>query len=390
MNAVQLYNVNKTFRLYGKPINRLKEIIFRRPYHKKFEALKNISFRVEQGETIGIIGDNGSGKSTLLKVISGILPINEGTLLTSGRTSALLELGAGFHQEFTGRQNIYLNASLFGLGNEEIEQKEPEIIEFSDLDDFIDRPVKIYSSGMYVRLAFAIATSINPDILIVDEALSVGDQRFQKKSIERMIQFRDQGKTIIFCSHSPYLVSELCNRAIWIHKGEIMEIGGTERVINSYEKWCLRKDQEQELDQKRNSPILIKKVQVLDNQRKELRTAKRDDDLVVSIEMYSRRATEIHIGVGFQKISGESIFGVNTRSDLLSSLVVEGAKTIEVSFPKIQLISGSYQVFGVILDEHALHVYDLKLSPEFDIEKTSSEYGFVFMEHIWKTNQLWS
>lgn len=388
MNAVELYHINKTFRLYGKPIDRLKEIILRRPYHQKFVALKNITFKVKKGETIGIIGDNGSGKSTLLKVICGILPINEGTLRTSGRTSALLELGAGFHQEFTGRQNIYLNASLFGLDKEEIKEKEQEIIDFSALGEFIDRPVKIYSSGMYVRLAFAIATSINPDILIVDEALSVGDQRFQKKSIERMMQFRNQGKTIIFCSHSPYLVSELCNRAIWIHNGEIMEIGDTERVINCYEKWCLSKDQDQNQETPNNSPILIENIRVFDDQGSPLESARRNDELVVSVRMFSREPTEVHIGIGFQKISGESIFGVTTKADLISSLTVEGSKTIEVSFPNIQLISGSYQAFGVILDEHGLHVYDLKLSPAFDIEKTSSEYGVVFMEHIWKTNQL--
>jgi ABC-type glutathione transport system ATPase component len=243
---------------------------------------------------------------------------------------------------------------------------------------------------MYVRLAFAIATSIDPDILIVDEALSVGDQRFQKKSIERMMQFRKLGKTIIFCSHSMYLVSELCDRALWIHNGEIVENGETERIIQSYEKWCLSKDQGQTREQDSGAPVLVENVEIQDQTRAPLKSAKRHDGLIVAIRIYAREPLQVHIGVGFQKISGESIFGVTTKGDKTSSLLVDGRETIEVHFPDIQLISGAYQAFGVVMDEHALHVYDLKLSSAFDIEKTSAAYGVVFMEHTWKTNQLLS
>ncbi len=387
MNAIELKNISKTFRLYNKPIDRLKEIILRRPYHRSFTALQDISFAVKQGKTFGIIGENGSGKSTLLKIIAGILPASTGSINKTGRVSALLELGAGFHPEFTGRENIYLNASLFGLEKEEIEEKEGEIINFSALDEFIDRPVKIYSSGMYVRLAFAIATSIDPDILIVDEALSVGDQRFQKKSIERMMSFRNQGKTIIFCSHSMYLVSELCDRAMWINSGQLQEVGDTEKIISAYEKWCMSKEQYQPQEAHQSSPIRIKNIQVLNSKQQTLQTAQKGDEIKVAFEIDCREKTDVHLGVGFQKISGESIFGVTTKADAISSISIENHQYIEVTFFDIQLISGSYQAFGLILDEHALHIYDLKLSPVFDVERISAEYGFLYMEHQWKVNQ---
>ena len=211
MFRVNVQNVGKEYRLYAKPHDRLWEALFRKPKHDLFKVLSDISFNVALGQSLGIIGDNGAGKSTLLKLLAGTIHPTTGNIEVNGRVAALLELGAGFHPEFTGRQNIHLNASLLGIPEEEIKLKENEIIEFAELEQFIDRPVRTYSSGMYVRLAFSIATTVDPEILIIDEALAVGDMAFQKKCITRMNFFKEQGKTMLFCSHSMYLVQELCD-----------------------------------------------------------------------------------------------------------------------------------------------------------------------------------
>jgi ABC-type polysaccharide/polyol phosphate transport system ATPase subunit len=232
--SVEVHNVSKTYRLYDRPVDRLKEAVLRRPFHRPFQPLREVSFVVPQGGILGIIGDNGAGKSTLLKILAGTLTPSTGQVLHRGRVAALLELGAGFHQEFSGRQNIYLNASLLGLSDAEIGQREAGIIEFSELAEFIDRPVKTYSSGMYVRLAFSIATSVDPDILIIDEALSVGDAHFQKKCVNRMMQFKEQGKTMLFCTHSMYQIQELCDQVLWLDHGAMQRLDSATEVINAY------------------------------------------------------------------------------------------------------------------------------------------------------------
>jgi ABC-type polysaccharide/polyol phosphate transport system ATPase subunit len=235
MTAIAVREVSKVYRLYRKPSDRLWEALLRRPRHRAFRSLEQVSFAVDRGECLGIIGDNGAGKSTMLKIIAGTLTPTAGKIETHGRVAALLELGAGFHYEFTGRQNIWINAALMGLERDEIAAREAAIIDFAELGEFIDRPIKTYSSGMVVRLAFAIATSVDPDILIIDEALSVGDHYFQKKSIDRMLAFKERGKTILFCSHAMYLVNQLCERAIWFEHGRLREEGPATHVTAAYE-----------------------------------------------------------------------------------------------------------------------------------------------------------
>ncbi|MEE4358999.1 MAG: ABC transporter ATP-binding protein, partial [Desulfococcaceae bacterium] len=227
-------NISKTYRLYQKPSDRLKEAVFRKPCHQSIHSLQDISFTVAGGQSLGLIGENGAGKSTLLKILAGTLTPTSGKAEINGRVAALLELGAGFHSEFTGRQNINLNALLMGLTQHEIREKETAMIEFADIGEFIDRPIKTYSSGMVVRLAFSIATSVDPEILIIDEALSVGDQRFQQKCVERMIRFREQGKMLIVCSHSMFMINELCTQTMWLDHGRMRSFGDTASVISEY------------------------------------------------------------------------------------------------------------------------------------------------------------
>ena len=202
--AISAKNLTKAYKLYDNHSDRVKEVLnpFRKPFHRIFYALSDVSFIIQRGETVGIIGRNGSGKSTLLQIISGILQPTTGDIETHGRISALLELGAGFNPEFTGRQNIYINASILGLSKKEIENRFPEIVAFADIGDFIEQPMKIYSSGMYVRLAFAVAINVNPEILIIDEALAVGDTYFQAKCFDKFREFQEKGITILFVTHA--------------------------------------------------------------------------------------------------------------------------------------------------------------------------------------------
>lgn len=234
MSALIASNLAKAYRRYHKPIDSLKELVFRRQYHEQFWALKGVSFTCEPGGVLGVVGDNGAGKSSLLKLLAGTMQPTQGELVVNGRVSAILELGSGFHPDFTGLENIHLGCAVLGLSATQIAAKVDDIIDFSELADFIDQPVKTYSSGMFVRLAFAVVTSVDPDILIVDEALSVGDQHFQKKSMDRMMSFKTQGKALVFCSHSLYHVKELCQRAIWLDKGVIKALGDSGDVIDQY------------------------------------------------------------------------------------------------------------------------------------------------------------
>jgi lipopolysaccharide transport system ATP-binding protein len=236
--AIDVRGVSKVFNIYTQPIDRLKQAIFRgkRTFFKPFAALNNVSFTVPRRQTVGIIGENGSGKSTLLQIIAGLLNASAGTAAVDGRVSALLELGAGFNPVFSGRENIYMNAAILGLGKEEVDERFDEIVKFSGLADFLDRPVETYSSGMYVRLAFSIAVCVDPDILIVDEALAVGDEAFQRKCFARIEEMQDRGATILFVSHSAGMITQLCDRAVLLDHGEIIADGTPKDVIAQYRR----------------------------------------------------------------------------------------------------------------------------------------------------------
>jgi len=243
--AIKVETLTKTYKLYDSPAARLKEALHWRgkKYHKDFHALNDVSFEIKKGETVGIIGKNGSGKSTLLKIITGVLSPTRGKVTINGRISALLELGAGFNPEYTGMENIYFQGNLMGYSNEEMANKVDAIIEFADIGDFINQPVKSYSSGMFARLAFAVAINVDPDILIVDEALSVGDFAFQYKCFMKFKEFQSENKTVIFVTHSMQEVIRSCYRAIFIHEGSLIEDSyNVEQVVLNYETVLRDKD----------------------------------------------------------------------------------------------------------------------------------------------------
>jgi len=238
--AIEVKHVYKDFKMYYDKATSLKEwlIFWNRRTNEKLHILKDINLNVKKGEALALIGTNGSGKSTLLKLITRIIYPTKGEIIVHGKVASLLELGAGFHPDFSGRENIYFNASIFGMTKKEIDDKVNEIIEFSELQEFIDSPVRTYSSGMYMRLAFSVAISVKADVLLIDEILAVGDEHFQQKCYAKMEELRDQGITIVFVSHSMPTVNKFCNRAAWIKDGEIKMLGPTKEVTDAYLKEC--------------------------------------------------------------------------------------------------------------------------------------------------------
>ena len=232
-------NVYKTFNVYLDKANTIKEkilFLFSRNKKEKREVLQGINLKINKGEVVALIGTNGSGKSTLLKLMTKIIYPNKGKIETNGKLTSLLELGAGFHPDFSGRENIYFNASIFGLTRKEIDERIDDIIKFSELENFIDNPVRTYSSGMYMRLAFSVAINVDADILLIDEILSVGDEHFQNKCFEKMLDLKKEGKTMVFVTHSMQSVKKLCNRTIWLCDGKIIMDGNTNEVVEEYIK----------------------------------------------------------------------------------------------------------------------------------------------------------
>ena len=241
--AIKVTHVSKTFKLYYDKANTLKEklLFFSRKNKSKdsiLQVLKDINLDIEKGESVALIGTNGSGKSTLLKLMTKIIYPNKGRITTNGKLTSLLELGAGFHDDFTGRENIYFNASIFGLTRKQIDEKIDEIIDFSELHDFIDNPVRTYSSGMYMRLAFSVAINVQADILLIDEILAVGDQHFQEKCFNKLKELKKEGKTIVIVTHNINQVKQFCDRAVWLYKGEIRKDGPVGEVLEEYLKVC--------------------------------------------------------------------------------------------------------------------------------------------------------
>ncbi|EMK6856219.1 ATP-binding cassette domain-containing protein, partial [Vibrio cholerae] len=248
--VISVEGLSKYYKLYNSPKSRLLEALhpFKKKYHETFYALDGITFKIKNGETIGIIGKNGAGKSTLLKILTGVVQPSEGAIRVKGKIASLLELGAGFNPEMTGLENIYLNGTLMGFSRSEIDGKIKNIIDFADIGDFVYQPVKMYSSGMFARLAFSVAINVNPDILIIDEALSVGDIRFQLKCMEKFDEFRKLGKTILFVTHDINAVKRFCSSCIWINNGKLEAIGNTDFVTDRYLDFLKSQDEENSVE----------------------------------------------------------------------------------------------------------------------------------------------
>ncbi|MEX2470510.1 MAG: polysaccharide ABC transporter ATP-binding protein [Pseudohongiellaceae bacterium] len=398
-------SLNKEFKIYERPQDRLYEILSRRRRHHVYHVLSDISFAVPEGRSLGIIGDNGAGKSTLLKLLVGTLQPTSGDIVMNGQVAALLELGAGFHPDFTGRRNIYLNASLLGVPDEDIRELEKDIIAFSELDYFIDRPVKTYSSGMYVRLAFSIATMVRPDILVIDEALSVGDMAFQKKCVQRMNEFREQRKTMVFCSHSMFHVQELCDTAIWLDQGRIREIGDSDSVVGHYEDFCnskktyhnIREDLpangEQTKDQQSGQPLQDCRITALsvrspDGEELNSLTPLSDVRLEMEVEVLADEI-EGHFGFAFMKSAEEPVASFLTTN---SEGVPRGPYhkgdrfTVALTVRRLAMRVGDFYVIGGLADKSGLLWYETKFSRLLHVAANKG-VGPMIMESEWSVTR---
>jgi ABC-type polysaccharide/polyol phosphate transport system ATPase subunit len=404
MTRIAVNNLYKDFKIYDKPQDRLVEIILRNPRHKVYHVLSDISFALADGKSLGIIGDNGAGKSTLLKLLVGILQPTSGSIQLKGQVAALLELGAGFHPEFTGRRNIYLNAALLGVPDENIPDIENDIIEFSELDYFIDRPVKTYSSGMFVRLAFSIATMVRPDILVIDEALSVGDMAFQKKCVQRMNEFREQQKTMVFCSHSMFHVQELCDTAIWLDKGKIQEIGDSDKVVGHYEDYCnskkvyhsIREDMPHENNTESNNEepkvqdCKINSLTVNSPEGIELTSLTPLNDVVLQMEVeVLADGIEGNFGFAFMKSAEEPVASFLTTDidHIEKGPFHKGDKfTVSLTVKNLAMRVGDFYVLGGLADKSGLLWYETKFSQLLHINANKG-VGPLLMQSEWKVDQ---
>ncbi len=405
MTRIAVNNLYKDFKIYDKPQDRLVEIILRNPRHKVYHVLSDISFALADGKSLGIIGDNGAGKSTLLKLLVGILQPTSGSIRLKGQVAALLELGAGFHPEFTGRRNIYLNAALLGVPDENIPDIENDIIEFSELDYFIDRPVKTYSSGMFVRLAFSIATMVRPDILVIDEALSVGDMAFQKKCVQRMNEFREQQKTMVFCSHSMFHVQELCDTAIWLDKGKIREIGDSDKVVGHYEDYCnskkvyhsIREDMPHENntgssnEEPKVQDCKINSLTASSPEGIELTSLTPLDDVVLQMEVeVLADGIEGNFGFAFMKSAEEPVASFLTTdiNHIEKGPFHKGDKfTVSLTVKNLAMRVGDFYVLGGLADKSGLLWYETKFSQLLHVDANKG-VGPLLMQSEWKVDQL--
>jgi homopolymeric O-antigen transport system ATP-binding protein len=381
-DVISLQQASKSYQLYEHAHHRLLEVITGKPYHKTIDALAPFSLQVPHGQVLGLVGNNGAGKSTLLKLITGTAALTEGKMTINGHIVALLELGAGFHPELTGHENIYLYASILGIKREEIKQKYDAIVEFSGLKEFIHNPVKTYSSGMFIRLAFSVATCVDPDILIIDEALSVGDGSFANKSFKRIMEFKEKGKTILFCSHSMYQINAICDRAIWLDKGKILMDDIPNKVVPAYNASMFTGQEEtkQAESQVENTTGIPEdkssNVEAVDTQSLayfESLEVKVDDADSSPFQVYSCQSTVIIEAKFHSSLSIDAPnFGVTIENEqdyticsASTSLVefdikrdAEGSSMVAIEFPKIALLNGKYTINAYLICEKAIQLYE--------------------------------
>ena len=391
--AIRAAELSKCYQIYDSPRDRLRQFFSKAKLHRQFWALKEVSFDVMKGEVIGIVGRNGSGKSTLLQLVCGTLTPGSGKIETNGRIAALLELGAGFNPEFSGRENVYLSAAILGLKKQEIDSRFEEIVEFSGIRDFIDQPVKTYSSGMYVRLAFSVATSVDPDILVIDEALSVGDGEFSRKSFDRIMGLKAAGKTILFCSHSLYQVEAICDRAIWLDHGKVMALGHASDVVRSYNASLFEQAGNTALAE-RDAPHATSgharlagiKVSVDGMEGKHLLAESRKSRVDISVSFASDPLLPCpSIAAGFMLPDGRVLSSAWTHFDKIKvERKADGSGSVMLSFPELPLLKGNYWVAAYLFCEQGIHVYDCaNQAAEITVKQAGLEQGIVSLPHSW-------
>lgn len=399
--VIQINDLNKVYKLYDKPTDRLKEAfnLKKKKYYSKFYALKGISFDIKKGENVGIIGTNGAGKSTLLKIITGVLSPTKGDVSVDGKISALLELGVGFNMEYTGMENIYLTGTLMGYSKETMNEKLQSILNFADIGEFIYQPVKTYSSGMFTRLAFAVSINVDPEILIVDEALSVGDVRFQTKCMDKMKEMIYSGVTVLFVSHDMNAVRKFCNKVLWIDQGKMIQYGETNVVIDSYLDYLkhgqivareLKEVYVEELKEFEPSDCLAEIISfTVTNQMGHTKAEFMYNDKMkinVVYDVYDDKIPNPVIGIAVRGMDDDYVCGLNTLLDHIKIPWVYGRNRIELEYPHgIRANAGKYYFDIAIFEETAtVPIQYISMVKEIVVKAEYESEGRYFIPHNWR------
>jgi lipopolysaccharide transport system ATP-binding protein len=382
-------NLSKVYRLYAAPRDRFFEALTGGPRHVEVKALDGVSGGIAKGSVLGVIGENGSGKSTLFKILAGTTAPTSGTVSLSGRVASILELGSAFHPDDTGRRNVILQAALAGLSREEVADALPEIEAFAELGDFFDRPVKTYSSGMQMRLAFSVATAVLPDVILLDEALAVGDGRFQKKCVDRIFELKASGKTIFFCSHAMYYVSTLCDRALWLNMGRVAAEGDAQSVVLEYEKFLAAKDGKAAphgagaaVPEGTHGRFLEVVVTGGDGAPKD--EFRPGEPWGVELEFAaddSARPLQIHLAVSTR--DNVVCFSADSRLDGTGPFVGRDVHRVRIGVDALPLGKGEFVVYAYLADEKSLALFDARSDRTFHVESEVWRSGLMSLRAAW-------
>ncbi len=422
--ALRADHLTKTYRLYNRPFDRVKEVLLRKKLHREVRGLVDVSFSVKKGSTLGVVGSNGAGKSTLLKVLAGTTLQSSGEFTTNGRVASLLELGTGFYPGFSGRQNIVLNGIVNGYPRAEIEAKVAEIIEFSELGKFIDQPIRTYSSGMVMRLGFSVATAIDPDILIIDEILAVGDLHFQKRCVDRIVSFKARGKTILFCSHSMFHVEEICERALWVKDGRIEVEAPSRDVVLAYSNFergrrsthsvlgraegyeALRAesaarqagaapaaggaDDAESLPPPDAMPVILGSRLRDPHTGIEVARAQLLKDVVVEIDYeLPQDLPGITVGCSIDRLDQIMVCGIGSTLSGFAAPCKRGRWRVQIALQRLPLLAAEYSLTAYLTDERALHVYHSQsLGTRFEIAQHERRVGMIHIDHTFTSEPL--
>jgi ABC-type polysaccharide/polyol phosphate transport system ATPase subunit len=392
-HALAFRDITKHYRVYPRPVDRLLEALTGRARHAQVVALNGVSGELARGEVMGLVGENGSGKSTLLKILAGTAPPTSGDFTVRGRITSILELGASFHPEVSGRQNAVLQAALTGLSRSEIDQALPEIEAFAELGSFFDRSVRTYSSGMSMRLAFAVATAVLPDVVILDEALAVGDARFQKKCIDRIFELKTSGRTIFFCSHALYYISTFCDRALWLRDGSVAASGEAQQVVLEYERFLAGKDKPASaapaVPTGTGTHARILAARVLGAGGVPRSEFAPGDPFAVEIDIaVDEPSRPVQVLAAISTPDNVVCFSADSRLDGTGPFVGRDRHRVRIDVPKLPLGKGEFVVFSYVGDERSLTLYDARSDLVFRVESPVWKAGLMNVEASWSVGDV--
>ena len=393
--TVEIRGLVKRYLLFGRRRDRALALLGRTTGLRTVTALDGIDLEAAPGEAVGIIGENGSGKSTLLRLIAGISAPDAGTLRVTQPVAPILELGLGFHPEFTGRENALLYGSLLGIPEPVMAERLDDVLAFAELGEFVDRPLRTYSSGMSARLAFAVAVNVDPAVLVVDEALAVGDGAFQKKCVDRMVRFKEKGRTVLFCSHSMYLVTSFCERALWLRDGRVARQGPAQEVVEAYESHLLQREKRRLAagDGVGGTPHVagrrarLASVRVLDLDGEPITALPPGGGLQVELAIESADpTTAFHVGVAVDSKDGRCVFGTTTQRDGRPPLAGATRHVVALRLPTLPVATGSFLVSAFLFDETGLHTFDRVIVPNaFTVPSEQWTPSLLALQHEWRS-----